>query len=418
VENIAEKKRQVLKYINSENIINLHQESVRIQSITGSEKDYAEFLLKKINEIGLDDSGTYDIRPKRPNIWGVLKGNGGGKNLLLVNHTDTVPVVGWEEKWKNTPQENPFSGEIIDEELWGRGSIDNKAGMTSSLIAMKAIKDAGIKLRGDIIFSAHVDEEGCSEDSCSWGIKGLAEAYNAEKIPKADFCIWSDCSDGMHIYFTQLSMVALEINIYGKSAYPGTPWLGVNAITKAQRVLEYLEKYSEETWIKKFNKMQGHPRNVAYSIKGGDSNLLSVPDNCSIRYIMWGIMGDEPEDMYKEVESILQKTAILEGLDFKITILYPGNTGYGYSSEGISLNEPMLEILSNNLEEITGMTNMIASAPYVGETSWIIKDMKIPAVYFGPGKLELCHTLDERINIEELLQHTKVLALSIIDYCF
>jgi len=414
---VEDVKQEIVECLDNENIVQFHQESVRIQSISGNEKEYAEFLYNKMEEFSFNDKEFYEVRPQRPNIWGRIKGIGNGRNLLLVNHTDTVPVEGWQARWEGKIQENPFSGEIVNGELWGRGSVDNKAGMTSSIMAMKALKKIGVKLRGDVIFSAHIDEEGCADDSAAWGIKGLTEAYKSGKIPKADFCVWSDCSDNLHIYYSQLAMVALEINISGKAAYPGTPWLGTSAITKAQRVLNNLEEYSEEMWNKKFNIIQGHPRNVVYSMCGGEPNTFSVPEKCSIRYMMWGIKGDEPRTMFHDVESILRKIAIKEGLEAEIKVLYPGDTGYGYSSAEISEDEPMIKILADNLKKVTEKENMVTGAPYVGESSWIIKDMKVPTVYFGPGKLELCHTLEERIKIEELVQHAKILALSIVDYC-
>jgi acetylornithine deacetylase/succinyl-diaminopimelate desuccinylase-like protein len=415
---VKELQDKVLSHLDDDEIVAFHQASVRIPSVTGNEKQYAEFLYAKMEEFGFDDREVYEARgPERPNAWGRVKGSGGGRSLLLENHTDTVPVAGWEERWEGTPQENPFSAEIVNGELWGRGSLDNKAGMTASMMVMKALKEAGVVLKGDVILSGTIDEEGASSDSNNWGMRALAEAYLAGRMPKADFCIWTDCTDGMHVYISQYSLVLLEVTIRGKMGYCGTPWVGVNAITKTMRFLERLEEYGNKRWEEKFDPLQGHPTNLVFMVQAGSPGYFVVPDECTVGFLLWGVPGDEPKRMYQDVESILRKIALDEGLEWETKIVYGGDTGYGMNSVGISEDEPMVGILAKSLEQVTGKTNMVTGAPYIGETPWIIWDMNIPTVYFGPGVLACNHTLEERCRVEELLQFTKILALSVVEYC-
>jgi acetylornithine deacetylase len=415
---VKELQDKVLAELDDDEIVAFHRASVRIPSVTGNEKQYAEFLYGKMEEFGFDDRGMYDARgPDRPNIWGLVRGSGGGPSLLLENHTDTVPVEGWEKKWKGTPQENPFSGEIVEGEIWGRGSLDNKAGMTSSMMVMKALKKSGVTLKGDVVLSGTIDEEGASDDSSVWGMKAMAKEYNAGKVPRADFSFWTDCSDGLHIYVSQYALCVLEIKIKGETAYPGTPWLGTNAITKAQRFLELLDEYADQQWKEKYDPLQGRPNNVVMYINGGHPTQLAVPEECTIVFLRWGIPGDEPQRMYRDVESILRYLAMSEGLDFEIKVRYPGDTGYGYSSVGVPEDHPAVKMLAKSLEIVTGKKDMVTGAPYVGETPWMISGMDLPTLYFGPGPLGWCHTLEERCPIGELLQHAKVLALSVVEYC-
>jgi len=101
-------------------------------------------IARKMREFGFDKYESYEFAPNRLNSWGMLKGTGGGCSLLLQAHVDTVGIEGWKERWKGTLKEDPFSGALIDGEIWGRGSIDCKAGMAASLIACKALKEAGV----------------------------------------------------------------------------------------------------------------------------------------------------------------------------------------------------------------------------------------------------------------------------------
>lgn len=414
---IRELQESVLNHLSDDEIVAFHQASVRIPSMTGAEKEYAEFLYEQMSQFGFDDRVLYSARPDRPNLWGRVRGTGSGHSLMLENHSDTQLVDGWEEKWKGTPQENPFSGAVVDGAIWGRGSLDNKAGMTACFMVAKAIKESGLTLSGDVTLSATVDEEGASNDSNNWGIKALAEAYTSGRIPKADFCIWTDCSNGMHIYTSQFALTVLEVKIRGKSAYCGMPWLGTNAITKAQHFLNRVEEYSKKIWDEKFDPGQWHPVNFAYMIQAGAPLRFVVTDECTVSLIMWGVPGDEPMRMYQDVESILREMGMAEGLEWDTKIVYQGDTGYGMSSVGVSPEEPIVSILAKNLEQVTGKTKMVTGAPYIGETPWIINDMGLPTVYFGPGPLNWCHVLEERCPIDELLQFTKTLALSVVEYC-
>ena len=83
-----------------------------------------------------------DFAPGRPNVWGRLRGEGGGPRLLLTGHTDTVHVRGWAERWAGTERADPFGGAVVDGEIWGRGSGDLKAGICATLAAARLVRDA------------------------------------------------------------------------------------------------------------------------------------------------------------------------------------------------------------------------------------------------------------------------------------
>jgi acetylornithine deacetylase len=89
----------------------------------------------------------------RPNVGAILKGSGGGKSLLLSGHIDTVPRSSSE--WTR----DPFSAVIEDNRLYGLGSNDMKGGIAAMLVAVEAIREAGVRLRGDLMIESIVDEE-------------------------------------------------------------------------------------------------------------------------------------------------------------------------------------------------------------------------------------------------------------------
>jgi acetylornithine deacetylase/succinyl-diaminopimelate desuccinylase-like protein len=89
--------------------LNFIGQGLKTPSVGGDEKEYARFILEKIEEFEFDKSEIYEFASNRSNVWGVLKGSGGGHKLLLQGLTDTVGVEGWSERLKGTERENPFS---------------------------------------------------------------------------------------------------------------------------------------------------------------------------------------------------------------------------------------------------------------------------------------------------------------------
>src|SRR5208282_4943610 len=91
--------------------------------------------------------------------------------LLLLSHMDVVPPVG---DWKVPP----FSGQVKDGEIWGRGSIDDKGAGVIFLMAMLAIKRAGILLDRDIVFVATGDEEEGGKNGAGWFVDHQQSVYS------------------------------------------------------------------------------------------------------------------------------------------------------------------------------------------------------------------------------------------------
>src|SRR5262249_38543857 len=89
----------------------------------------------------------------RANLIARLKGNGNKKPLLLTSHVDVVPAEA--AKWKY----DPFSGELKDGFLWGRGAIDMKQMTVMSLMMLVLAKRQNLTLNRDLIFAAVADEE-------------------------------------------------------------------------------------------------------------------------------------------------------------------------------------------------------------------------------------------------------------------
>lgn len=118
----------------------------------GNETPGAEFLGSILRDAGIDFK-LYESAPGRSSLLARIKGSGEGKPLILLNHIDVVPAN--PENW----QVHPFSGEIADGFIWGRGALDMKGMGVMELMACVAAARQGIELQRDLVFLAAADEE-------------------------------------------------------------------------------------------------------------------------------------------------------------------------------------------------------------------------------------------------------------------
>jgi len=118
----------------------------------GNEIKAAEFLKSIFDREGIE-AKIIEASTGRANLYAVLRGDGSRKSIILLNHMDVVPAD--EKLWKA----KPFSGEIKDGVIWGRGALDDKGPAIMELAAMLVLKRQRIALKSDVIFLGTADEE-------------------------------------------------------------------------------------------------------------------------------------------------------------------------------------------------------------------------------------------------------------------
>jgi len=348
-------------------------------------------------------------------VWGVLHGAGGGRNLMFAGHYDTVPVHGWEEHWKGTERESPFSAALVDGEIWGRGSGDMKAGVIGVIEALRAIKKSGIRLRGNVVSVFVGDEEsGIPGTGFSDGIKAIARKIEAGEIPTADFAIYTEPTT-LDIYTAQIGFIIADITVHGKSAYYGKPWLGVDAVRGAHKVLSALFEYSDRIWEKDAHPLLGRPFNLVTAIQGG--GYIAVPETCKISLIRKILPSESVTDVQAELENILRRLAISDGIQTETIYTAPRDEKYGGQPAEIPIDTPGVICLANAIQEVTAKSDVVQGSPYWSETSILANRLGIPAVYCGAGDITNCHTLNERVEVQELLDSVKAFGLTMLDFC-
>jgi acetylornithine deacetylase len=218
----------------------------------------------------------------RPNVVGIARGTGGGKTLLLNGHMDTVGIAGMNDAHK------PF---VKDGRLYGRGSYDMKSGLAACMLATAAAKKE--RLRGDVIFTAVIDEE-----YASVGTMDLAQRFHADGAIVAEFT-------ELQLILAHRGFVWLEVETIGKAAHGSRPDLGVDAIAKMGKVLVEVENLDKKLRSSPTHPLLGSGSVHASLIKGGQE-LSSYPEKCLLSVERRTIPSETPESVEAELLEIVQ----------------------------------------------------------------------------------------------------------------
>lgn len=410
----AQLKDLVQRHIDRDGAVTLLKEAVARQSITGNEADFAEFLKGRMHRLALNPQ-LADFQPGRPNVWGERKGTGDGDRLLFIGHTDTVHVRGWEERWAGTEREDPFGGAIVDGEIWGRGTGDLKAGICASLAALELLDRAGLKLCGDIAFAFVGDEEsGEPGMGTSAGAKDLTRQILAGDIARPDFAIYVEPTR-LAVYPAQMGFFIADVTITGKSAYFGVPEQGVDALKAAHEVLTAIWQHSEDISARASHELVGRGFVLVTEIAGG--GYIAVPGEARLSLIRKLLPGESLDAAVGELEAVIRGAAGQSGITLDISYPAGRDHRFGGSPAEIDPDLPPIRALSRALDAALPGRGQTEGAPYWSESPFLINEIGCPAVYCAPGDITNCHTLEERVNVDEYVAGIVAFATFIASYC-
>jgi acetylornithine deacetylase/succinyl-diaminopimelate desuccinylase-like protein len=182
------------------------------------------------------------VESERPNLIARLRGRSDGPRLCLLGHVDTVLADAAE--W----QVDPWSGELRDGEVWGRGALDMKGQVAASAVAIASLAREGFRPAGDVIFAACADEEVCAGFGLSWLCETHPEAVRAE------YSLNEGAGDrveldarAFYLCSTAEKMSApFRLVVHGRSGHASQPAIADNALVKAAQLIERLDALEPE----------------------------------------------------------------------------------------------------------------------------------------------------------------------------
>lgn len=367
-------------------LIEFAQEVVRIQSYTGEEGDLAKVVKAKMESLEYDEVFIDPLG----NVIGVI-GNG-PKKIMFDSHMDTV-VVNDSELWS----EGPFKGDIVDGNLFGRGSVDMKSAMAASIYAGHIIKKLGYDKGKTIYVSASVMEEDYDGEPLHYVCQ--------ENNIMPDYAVICEPSN-LELALGHRGRALLKIHTSGVSAHGSAPEKGVNAVYKMNEIVSRVEALGE-----KFMAIEGDKGSVALTkIESQAVSYNAIPPDCTIFLDRRLIIGEDLAFITKEMETLLQGT--------DATWEIHDETGKSWTGETLVLHSflPAWEIQKDHeltvafreaCKEVNGeepvmmkwdfCTNGVASAR-----------LGIPTIGLGPGDPKLAHMRDEHCPISQIIGACKL----------
>jgi len=206
---------------------------------------------------------------------------------MFNGHMDTVPPYNMVIE--------PFGAEVKDGYIWGRRTSDMKGPIASMLIAMLAIKRSNYKMKGNIIFTGVLGEEEQSDGTEALVKSGI----------KADGAIVGEPSNYEYA-LGHRGLEWIEIKIKGKAAHGGVPHLGINAISKAAKLITRIEEKLMPKLEERYNEFMG-PSILNFGRIEGGSQPSTVADSCSIQIDRRYIPGESVESVFNELQEIIDE---------------------------------------------------------------------------------------------------------------
>jgi acetylornithine deacetylase len=397
------------------------QQFVQIESTTGIEQKGQAFIAELMKEAGMEmdiwcptdddlkglkgyDGCGADNLGDRPNVVGIAKGSGQGRSLILNGHVDTVPA-GDLSKWIY----GPYSGHIEDGELYGRGACDMKAGLLAAVFAYKAVKDAGIKLKGDVQIQSVIGEE----------LGGVGTLACVGRGYQADGAIIMEPTSNV-ITTGEVGTMLFRIIIDGKPAHGSASYEGVNAIDKFcyvyKEIRNWADEYNQNSDEKKDPRFKNYkvPCDLSFGIVNAGTWCAMLPEFLTAEgrygFPIKESVASARKLFEKELERISQQDEWLAEHPVRVE-------WYNVAWEPYDL--PASHPLVTTLQEVcaeAGMSTEIGGNPYGTDIKYM-NDMNTPAVIFGPGTIKKGHFVNESVPIKEYLQAINILARMIVRWC-
>lgn len=390
VEPITDAERAVLDLIGVEEVTSLAAGLVVEpgENPPGDEAATVEVLAEACRLRGIEPV-LDEVAPGRPNLRGVLDGDD-GPGLLFLGHSDVVPAG---EGWTTSPT----GGLVRDERLYGRGAADMKGGLAAFVVAMGALRRAGVELSGPVELAVTVDEE-----DAALGVQHYLATGDRSNFSG---CVVAEPT-GLQTIIAARGDAYLTIDVSGTSAHAGNPDDGVNAIYGATRAIEDLRGWHDEL--------------------AGNGHPLAGPGTVSVGWIRGGtgpsiVAGDCRVIADRRLLPAEDGHQALDDLRNRLTRL--GLEREGLSVEtGLTLDMPAFETSPNSpiVETVQAATGA-AGGPQLPLGGWtaacdggfIARDAGVPVVVMGPGSvLEQAHHADESVELEELVLASRAYALS------
>ncbi len=330
----------------------------------------------------------HEPQPGRVSVTGRVRGTGGGPSLMLYAHHDTVGVEGMAD---------PFSAEIRDGRMYGRGAYDMKCGLAACLAAVHALRGGGVRLAGDVVVCSVADEE-----VASIGISDVLTRV------RTDAAIVTEPTE-LEVCVAHKGFAWLRVSTHGRAAHGSRYDEGVDANLRMGRFLSRLEVLERALRARAAHPLLGTPSLHAAVLRGGTGESTYAA-RCDLDIERRMLPAERDDDVVAEIRAILDELGAADPT-------FQGEVALSLSRPG--WETPVDALIARAVRDAARRA-LGRDGPLVGKWYWmdtsLIAQAGIETIVFGPSGAG-AHAAVEGVDLASVEQTAAILADAAVAYC-
>jgi acetylornithine deacetylase len=350
------------------------------------ETEIAEYVAGSLAAMGLEVQ-KFEPEPGRVSVLGRLRGTGGGRSLMLNAHLDTVGVAGMRD---------PFSGELRDERIYGRGAFDMKGSLAACMAAAKDLVGSG--LRGDVLVAAVADEE--------YGSLGTQDLIT--RLPKVDGAIVTEPT-ALDVCLAHKGYLWIEVLVTGRAAHGSKFQQGIDANLKMGKFLAALSHLESDLRQRDPHPLVGPPSLHAALLEGG-SGLSTYAAACKLQIERRTVPGETEAQAVAEIQAIVDELQRADK-DFHATV----KCFFSRDPFEVSPEAGVVRCLDRAAAKVRGH-----QAKHIGDTPWmdaaLLSAAGIETAVCGAAGTG-AHADEEWVDFASVVKLGEILAEAAREYC-
>jgi acetylornithine deacetylase len=416
---LSDPEARVLAHLDEDALVESLADLVRIPSVGGTdaEIEVQEHCARLLGELDADvDRWDIDLHEltadplfpgvevERSQAVGVVGSTAGDGTpaLVLQGHLDVVPV-GDPETWLGA---DPFSAELRDGAVFGRGACDMKAGAAANLAVLRTLRDAGVRLERPLAVHCVIGEE-------DGGLGGFATLRRGHR---GDVAVITEPTSAKIVTATA-GALTFRIEVTGRSAHGSMRREGVSAFEAFLPIHAALTRLEEER-----NRdtdplfMSDLPYALSFGIVRAGEWSSNVPDRL-VAEGRFGVQIDEdPRQARTAFEDVVTDVAVKDPWlrENRPIVSWPGGQ---FAAGRTDADHPVVAEMSAAVADAGGAPPALAAGVYGSDLRLYTGIGGIPTLHYGPGDIAWAHAPLERVLVDELVQVTRALVVLALRRC-
>lgn len=417
--------RAVIEAVDIDGLLAFLSDLVAIPSLDGSPDETAaqEYVAASLERLGcemdvweidfdeLRRHPAFSAEAERRRGLGVVgaSGLGNGPTLIFNGHVDVVPA-GDESLWRFPP----WQATIADGLVYGRGALDMKGGLACAIFAAKAIRDAGVRLKGRLLIQSVIGEE-------DGGCGTLATVLRGHT---GDGAIVVEPTE-LRVAPAQAGALNFRLIVPGAAAHGCVREEGVSAIEKFMllyRALMDLEAARNaaarlrDDPISRLYRRYTLPYALCIGVVRAGSWASTVAETLVAEGRFGVAVGEDLEGARRILEETVARAAHADPWlrDHPPRIEWWGGQ---FAPASIPIDHPLVQTAAAAFSDVTGASAVFEGMTYGADMRLLVNEGRTPTILFGPGDVRDAHRPDERVAIADLRTATQTLALTALRFC-